>query len=144
MRGMKTLIRLAQFEVDEQRSDLGRIVQARSDAETALNAHDSAVARETEIPRKEAGDFAVLSTWIAQSARARARLEQRFAELDRTEAAARDSLTSAIAQVKRLQIAFESAQTTTRQILVHRSELRADEREVARHTAARAAVHEPA
>jgi len=144
MRGMTTLIRLAQFEVDEQRSDLGRIVQARSDAATALSSHDSAVARETDIPRTEAGDFAALSAWIAQSARARARLQQRYAELNRTEAAARESLTSAIAQAKRLQLAHESAQSTTRQIRVHRSELRADEREVARHTAARTPVHEPA
>jgi flagellar biosynthesis chaperone FliJ len=144
MRSMTTLIRLAQAEVDEQRVDLGRIVQARSEAASALTTHDAQVARETAIPRIDAGDFATFSAWMARAARARARLHERFMELDRAEAAAKAALTNAIAQMKRLQIVFETAQATLRQIRVNRNEMRADEREVARHTAARAALHEAA
>jgi len=44
--------------------------------------------------------------------------------------------------MKRLQIADDAAISATRQIRVHRDELRADEREVARYTASRAtALH---
>ncbi len=139
MRGVPTLIRLAQHDVDEQRSDLGRIIRARADAEAALDTHDAEAAREANLPMTDTPMLAAYSAWVRQATRARARLQQRFAELDRTETAARESLRDAIAQVKRLQNVLTSREAATRQSAMHRADLRADEREVARHAAGAAA-----
>jgi hypothetical protein len=62
-------------------------------------------------------------------------LQQRFAELGRSEATARESLRDAIAQMKRLDIVLESAEAARREIATQRAGMRADERETARHTA---------
>ena len=141
MRGVTTLIRLAQFEVDEQRSDLGRIVQARADAEAALDTHDATAEREANVPLSDARDLAAFSAWMRQATRARAKLKQRFSELDSTENAARESLRDAIAQVKRLQTVMETAQSAARRVGLHHAQTRADERESIRHSAAGAVAH---
>ncbi len=135
MRGLPTLIRLAQQEVDERRSDLVRIVAARASAAAALDTHDAEAAREANLSMTNALELAAFSTWARQATRARARLQQRFAELGRTETTGREALRDAIAQMKRLQSVWESAETATRQIATRRADIRADEREIARHTA---------
>lgn len=141
MRGLTTLVRLAQFEVDEQRSDLGRIVRARADAEAALGTHDAEAAREASISMADVRDFAAFSAWARHAARTRAKLQQRFAELDRTETAARESLRDAVAQMKRLQTVEDTAQAAARQIGVNRAQTRAEEREMMRLRAAAAVTH---
>ena len=90
----------------------------------------------TANPRASVAAF---STWARQANRARGKLQQRFAELDRTETAARESLRDAISQVKRLQSVLESAESSMRQAATRRADIRADEREVARHAASAAA-----
>jgi hypothetical protein len=135
MRGIPTLIRLAQQEVDERRSDLVRIVAARANAAAALDAHDAAAAREAGVAMTNVLELAAFSTWTRQATRNRATLQQRFAELGRTEATARESLGDAIAQMKRLQSVLESAEAANRENALRRADIRADERESARHTA---------
>jgi hypothetical protein len=135
MRGVPTLIRLARQEVDERRSDLVRIAAARASAAEALDTHDAEAAREAAVSMTSALELAAFSAWARQATRARARLQQRFAELGRSEATARESLRDAIAQMKRLDIVLESAEAARREIATQRAGMRADERETARHTA---------
>ena len=89
MRGVPTLIRLAQQEVDERRSDLVRIAAARASAAEALDTHDAEAAREAAVSMTSALESCGVQRMGAAGHPRKGRLQQRFAELGRSETTAR-------------------------------------------------------
>ncbi|MGD0432311.1 MAG: hypothetical protein ABSA58_14595 [Acetobacteraceae bacterium] len=133
MRGVSMLVRLAQQDLEERRSDLGCLNRAREDTETEIGAHDAAVTTEATIAMADPASLAMFSAWASQSARGRARLQDRFAELDAGASAARDSLRDAAAQVRRLEIVVETVSAKARRVSVRQADAKADERELAHY-----------
>jgi hypothetical protein len=132
MRGVPLLIRLAQHELEEKRSDLGYISRARAETEEAIGAHDEAAISEAAVVLADPATMATFSAWSRQSARGRVQLQQRFRELDAGTAAARESVRDAAAQVRRLEVVVEEMGAKARKVATRRADARADERELAR------------
>jgi hypothetical protein len=134
MRGVSLLVRLAQHELEERRSDLGCVTRARADTETEIISHDEAMTSEASIAMADPASLAMFSAWASQCARGRARLHERFAELDAGAVSARDSLRDAAAQVRRLEIAVETVTAKARRLSARQADAKADEREAAHYT----------
>jgi hypothetical protein len=134
MRNVSLLVRLAQHELEERRSDLGMIAQARAETETELSQHDAAVANEAKIAMSDPATMAMFATWASQTARGRAQLQSRFVELDTGASAARDGLRDAAAQMKRLELVVEKIGANAKKQIVRQTETKADERELAHYT----------
>ena len=133
MRGVSLLIRLAQHDLEERRSDLGCISRALTDTETAIGTHDETIATETSIAMTDPTAIAVFGAWASQSARGRARLQDRFEELDQSANAARESLRDAATQMRRLELMLDTVRAKARRLSVRQADARADERELVRH-----------
>jgi hypothetical protein len=127
VRGFNLLIELARRTTDEHRGNLGRIALAKADAEAALVAHAEAVANESRIVTDDPVAMLTLGAWSNHAARARIALTARQAELDRNESAARDALRSAFVDLKRLEMARDTAAQQDRIIAQRREDSRADE-----------------
>ncbi len=134
MRNISLLVRLAQHELEERRSDLGCISRARAETETEIGSHDAAVAKEANIAMADPATMAMFSAWASQSAQGRADLQRRFVELDRGASAAREGLRDAAAQAKRLELVVEKLGAGARRQSVRREDAKADERELAHYT----------
>jgi len=132
MRGVNLLVRLARHDLEERRSDLGCISQARDETEAAIDTHDETVVSETDIALADPTVIAAFGAWASHSARGRAKLQDRFQELDVSADAARENLRATAAQVRRLEIVLETARVAARRLAVRRADNRADERELAR------------
>ena len=128
MRGLHLLIELARRTTDEQRGNLGQICSAKTDAEMALALHEERIAAESRIATNDPAVMAALGAWSNNALRVRAQLRARQAELDRSEAAARDALRMAFADLKRLEMARDSAARQQRTIAMRRADNQADER----------------
>ncbi len=128
MRGLHLLIELARRTADEQRGNLGQISIARTDAETALTLHEERIADEGRVAANDPAIMVTLGAWSNNAARLRAQLRARHAELDRSEVAARDALRMAFADLKRLEMARDSAARRQRTIANRRADNLADER----------------
>jgi prefoldin subunit 5 len=133
MKGVAQIIRLAQHELEERRSDLGSINRAQMETETAIGALDETVTRESGIAMADPAAIASFGAWAGQAAQGRSRLQSRFEELDASAHAARDSLREAAAQMRRLEIALDTERAKARRLSARRADVRADERELARH-----------
>jgi hypothetical protein len=136
MRGLPLLVRLAQQGADERQGDLSQIARASADASAALEHHDVASAEEANRALADPAALAALVTWTPHAARGRATLQQRAAELDRSELAAREALREAIARTKRLELALEAIQVANRRTAMRRADQQADERELVRQASA--------
>jgi hypothetical protein len=134
MRGVSLLVRLAQHDLEERRSDLGCISRARADTESEIDAHDATVTTEANIAMTDPASMALFSAWASQSARGRARLQDRFAELDAGASAARESLRDAAAQVRRFELAVETVTAKARRVSTRQADAKADERELAHYS----------
>jgi hypothetical protein len=132
MRGLSLLIRMAQHDLEERRSDLGCISRARSETGTAISELDEAVASESDIAMSDPVGMATFSVWARQSAQGRARLRDRFDELDMSAHAARESLRETVAHMRRLELALETVQAKARRLSGRQADARADERELTR------------
>ena len=133
MRGVSMLVRLAQHDLEERRSDLGCISRARADTESEIGAHDETLTTEATIAMADPASLASFSAWASQSARGRARLQNRFAELDAGASAAQESLRDAAAQVRRLELVVETVGAKARRLSVRQADAKADERELAHY-----------
>jgi flagellar export protein FliJ len=76
--------------------------------------------------------MAVFSAWMSQSTRSRARLRDRFQELNKSADAARENLRDTAAQVKRLEIVLDTARSNERRASAKQADVMADELEAVR------------
>jgi hypothetical protein len=132
MKGVGLLLRLAQYELEERRSDLGFINQAQQQTETAIGELDATVNREANIALADPASIAAFGTWAVLAAKGRTQLHNRFEELDISAHAARDNLRDSAAQLRRLEIVLETERTKARRAAARQADARADERELAR------------
>jgi predicted nucleic acid-binding Zn-ribbon protein len=132
MRGLPLLVRLAQQGADERQGDLSQIARASADASAPLDQHDASAAEEANRALSDPAALAALVSWTPHAARGRATLQQRAAELDRSELAAREALRDAIARTRRLELALEAIQVANRRTAMRRADQQADERELVR------------
>jgi hypothetical protein len=132
MKGVALLLRLAQYELEERRSDLGFINQAQIQTETAIGDLDATVTREANIALADPAAIAVFGAWAGQAAKGRTQLRTRFEELDLSAKAARDNLRESAAQLRRLEIVLETQQAKALRAAARQADARADERELAR------------
>ena len=135
MKGVALLRRLAQYELEERRSDLGFINQAQMQIETAIGELDAAVTRETNIALADPAAIAVFGAWSGLAAKDRAQLRTRSKELDSGADAARDNVRASAAQLRRLEIVLETQRAKARRAAARQADARADERELARREA---------
>ncbi len=127
-RGLHLLIELAKRTADEHRGSLGRISAAKAEAEAALAAHEQGLESESRIATDDPAVMATLSGWTSHTARARSDLRVRKIELDRTETAARDALRSAFMDLKRLEMARDTAARQDRMAALRRDQSLSEER----------------
>jgi hypothetical protein len=132
MKGVALLLRLAQYELEERRSDLGFINQAQNQTETAIGELDATVTREANIAFADPAAIAIFGAWAGQAAKGRTHLRARCEELDLSAHAARDNLRESAAQLRRLEIVLETQQAKARQAAARKADARADERELIR------------
>ena len=132
MKGVALLLRLAQYELEERRSDLGSINQAQIQTETAIGELDAKVTHEANVALADPAAIATFGAWSGLAAKGRAQLRNRFEELDLSAHAARDNLRESAAQLRRLEILVKTQQTKARRIALRQADARADERELAR------------
>jgi hypothetical protein len=132
MKGVAQLLRIAQYELEERRADLGFINQAQNQTETAIGQLDETVAREANIALADPEAVAAFGVWAGQAAKGRTQLRNRFDELDHSAHAARDNLRESAAQLRRLEILQETARTKARRVAARQADARADERELVR------------
>jgi hypothetical protein len=132
MKGVALLLRLAQYELEDRRSDLGLINQAQIRTETAIGELDATVTREANIALADPAAIAAFGAWSVLAAKGRTQLRNRFEELDITAHAARDNLRESAAQLRRLEIVLEAERATARRAATQQADARADERELAR------------
>jgi hypothetical protein len=132
MKGVALLLRMAQYELEERRSDLGSINQAQIQTETAIDELDAKVTHEANVALADPAAIATFGAWSGLAAKGRAQLRNRFEELDLSAHAARDNLRESAAQLRRLEIVLETERAKARRAAAHQSDARADERELAR------------
>jgi hypothetical protein len=132
MKGVALLLRLAQYELEERRADLGFINQAQMQTATAIGELDAAVSLETNIALADPAAIAAFGKWSGQAAKGRSQLRVRSEELDVSADAARDNLRESAAQLRRLEIVLETERTKARRAAARQADARADERELAR------------
>jgi len=132
MKGVALLLRMAQYELEERRSDLGSINQAQIQTETAIGELDAKVTHEANVALADPAAIATFGAWSGLAAKGRAQLRNRFEELDLSAHAARDNLRESAAQLRRLEILVKTQQTKARRIALRQADARADERELAR------------
>ncbi len=129
MAAIELLIQLAQRTTDERSSDLGTIGRACAEADAALAAHENGVAAEGNLADHDLDALAAFGRWAVHAARNGATLQHRRAELDRTEANARDALREAFAQTKRLELARAAELRGAQRSWLRQADIRADEQE---------------
>jgi hypothetical protein len=134
MKGVALLLRLAQYELEERRSDLGFINQAKVQTETAIGELDATVTREANIALADPASIAVFGAWSGQAAKGRSQLRTRSEELDVSADAARDNLRESAAQLRRLEIVLETTRAKARRAAARQADAQADERELARRS----------
>jgi hypothetical protein len=132
MKGVALLLRMAQYELEERRSDLGSINQAQIQTETAIGELDAKVTQEAAIALADPAAIATFGAWSGLAAKGRAQLRDRFEELDASADAARDHLRESAAQLRRLEIVLETERAKARRAATQQADARADERELAR------------
>ena len=132
MKGVALLLRLAQYELEERRSDLGFINQAQMQTETAIGELDATVTREANIALADPAAVAAFGAWAGHAARDRAQLRNRSEELGISAAAARDKLRESATQLRRLEIVADTERGKARRAAARQADARADERELAR------------
>ena len=132
MKGGALLLRLAQYELEERRSDLGSINQAKIQTETAIGELDATITREAALALADPAAIAAFGAWSGQAAKGRTQLTLRSGELEVSADAARDNLRESAAQLRRLEIVLEGERRKARRAATRRAEVRADERELAR------------
>jgi hypothetical protein len=132
MKGGALLLRLAQYELEERRSDLGSINQAKTQTETAIGELDATITRESAVAFGDSAAIAAFGAWSGQASKGRTQLILRSEELDVGAEAARDNLRESAAQLRRLEIVLEGERKKARRAAARQAEIRADERELAR------------
>jgi hypothetical protein len=132
MKGVALLLRMAQYELEERRSDLGSINQAQIQTETAIGELDAKVTHEANIALADPAAIATFGAWSGLAAKGRTQLRNRSEELDVDAHAARDNLRDSAAQLRRLEIVLETERTKARRAAAQRAGARADESELAR------------
>jgi len=127
VRGLHLLIELARRTTDERRGSLGHIAIAKAIADAALAVHEETVAKESTIATNDSALMVTLREWSNHTSRARAALKARRAELVQDESIARDALQSAFVDLKRLEIARDSAARQQRIVASRSADNQADE-----------------
>jgi hypothetical protein len=135
MAAIELLIQLAQRTTDERSSDLGTIGRACAEADAALAAHEHGMAAEGSIADGDLEALAAFGQWAVHAARNGARLQDRRAELGRTEATAREALREAFAQTKRLELAREAELADAQRSWLRAADTQAAEQERTRTAA---------
>jgi hypothetical protein len=132
MKGVALLLRIAQYELEERRSDLGSINQAQIQTETAMGELDAKVTHESNVALADPAAIATFGAWSVLAAKGRAQLRNQFEELDVSAHAARDNLRESAAQLRRLEIVLETQRAKASRAATQRADARTDERELAR------------
>ncbi len=129
---LKLLIRLTRQTLEERQTELGSVVRVHADAESALADHTQRLQGEFAAAMADLQAQADFSAWAAHAARRGAALKARHDELGRVEAAARESLRTAFADTKRLELAQESAYRAARKEAARRTDRLGDEQQILR------------
>lgn len=132
MRGLATLIRLCRRQADEQRVAVAEAERQTLLGTEALARHDATAHQETEHARGQAEDMALWTTWAHIHARQRRQLAWAVGQLQQQEAVARDALREKFAEVKRLEIALETAEAAEKRKAQRKKEQEAEDTELRR------------
>lgn len=132
MRGLPTLIRLARRRADEQRTALAEAERQTLLAREELAMHDAAATRETDRARGQAAEMALWTEWSRIHTRQKQQLELAINLLQRQEDKLRDSLRENFAEIKRLEIALETAERAALKIAHRKAEQMAEDAELRR------------
>ncbi len=127
MRGLPLLSKLAQTDADHRRYELGRIVVAHESTRAALEAQDRTATQEAERAGASMEARAAYGGWLRVDRRPPVGLDEREAQLDRTEDGARAALREAVIEMKRFETVQRSVPTEERRMAARKAEARADE-----------------
>jgi tRNA1(Val) A37 N6-methylase TrmN6 len=132
MSGLATLIRLSRRHADEKRVALADAERQTLLASEALREHDATNTRETERARGHAEDMALWSDWARVSLRQRGQLAMVVGMLQKQEAELREALRDNFAEIKRLEIALETAEAAANRKAQRKAEQAAEDAELRR------------
>jgi hypothetical protein len=132
MRGLATLIRLSRRQADEKRVALAEAERQTLLGTEALAKHDTVARQETEQARGQAEDMALWTQWAQVHTRQRRQLAWAVGQLQKQEAAARDALRDNFAEIKRLEIALETAEKAAMRKAQRKKEQEAEDAELRR------------
>lgn len=130
------LIRRADMEVDERRSELAALVEQESIAADRLRAHD--VLRDAEhadLPNRPPELLTGFAHWVRHHANERAKLQDRVDKLRRTREAAELTLQQACAALKSLELADEARRAAEKREAARRQEAKVEDAELIRRAA---------
>ncbi len=129
MRGLPTLIRLTHRRADEQRVALAEAERQSALARKELALHEQAYQAEKDRARGDASEMASWSEWSRFHTRQRQPLRHAIALLQRQEEALRDTF----AEIKRLEIALDTANQQAQRIARRKAEQAAEDAELRRY-----------
>lgn len=132
MRGLPILIRLARQRADERRAILAEAERQTLLAAEMLAGHEAHLRQETEWARGQAGEMASWSEWSRVAARRQRQLQQAMAVLQAQEEQIRDALREDFAEIKRLEIARDTAAEAVRRQAARHAERAAEDAELRR------------
>jgi TolA-binding protein len=138
MQGLPILIRLARQRADERRAILAEAERQTLLAAEILGGHEAHLRRETERARGQAEEMALWSDWSRLAAGRQRQLRHALTTLRVQEEQIRDALREDFAEIKRLEIARDTAAEAARRQAARRAERMTEDAELRR--AARAGL----
>ncbi|WP_199707449.1 hypothetical protein [Teichococcus wenyumeiae] len=132
MQGLPILIRLARKRADEQRAILAGAERQTLLAAEMLAGHAAHLQRETERARGQAEEMALWADWSRVAAGRQRQLQQALSMLQAQEAQIREALREDFAEIKRLEIARDTAASAARRQAARRAERAAEDAELRR------------
>jgi hypothetical protein len=134
MQGLPILIRLARQRADERRVILAEAERQTLLAVEVLAGHEAHILQETERARGQAEGMAMWSNWSRIAAGRQRQLRQAVVTLRAQEDQLRDALREDFAEIKRLEIARDTAAEADRRHAARRAERAAEDAELRRAT----------
>jgi hypothetical protein len=132
MRGISLLVRLAQHELEQRRTDLTLVIRAKSQTEADIATLEATGSLEAGIAHTDQSVLGGYGAWARQAARSRGRLSQRSAELETAACVAREQTRQSAIQARRFELALDAIRASTKRIAMKKTDAKADERELAR------------
>jgi hypothetical protein len=135
MYGLDLLIRLSRRTVEERQVTLAQASQAHAEAVAAIQAHEDGIAAECLVAANDIDALAAFANWSASARRRGNALQQRRSDLAHSENAAQGALHEAFIDLKRLELALDTALETAAAATRKRADAAADELQIIRRSA---------